>query len=64
MKNIETLYELFKRDSNGKVRSWIIQYGWDDEDTAGYRTIAGTLDGKKVTSKWNASKAKNIGGFT
>jgi len=61
MKNIESLTELFKRDSNGKVRSWIMQYGWDDDDVAGYRTIAGTLEGKKVTSKWNASKPKNIG---
>lgn len=61
MKNIQALPELFKRDTKGKVRSWIVEYGWDDEDRAGIRTISGLVDGKKVTSEWNLSEAKNIG---
>ena len=61
MKNIESLPELFKRDTKGKVRTWTIQYGWDDEDTAGIRTVSGLVDGKKVTSGWNISEAKNVG---
>ena len=61
MQNIESLAELFKRDSKGKVRTWTIQYGWDDDDNAGIRTISGLVDGKKVTSVWNLSEAKNIG---
>jgi len=58
MQNIESLAELFKRDSKGKVRTWTIQYGWDDDDNAGIRTISGLVDGKKVTSVWNLSEEK------
>lgn len=61
MKNIESLAELFKRDTTGKVRTWTIQYGWDSDDVAGIRTIAGTVEGKKVTSEWNYTEGKNIG---
>ena len=52
MKNIETLTELFKRDTKGKVRTWTVQYGWDSNDVAGIRTISGLVDGEKITSVW------------
>ena len=55
MKNIQSLPELFKRDTKGKVRTWTVQYGWDDDNTAGIRTVSGLVDGKKVTSVWNLS---------
>lgn len=61
MKNIQSLPELFKRDTKGKVRTWTIQYGWDDDNTAGIRAISGLVDGKKITSVWNISEAKNVG---
>ena len=61
MKNIQSLPELFKRDTKGKVRTWTVQYGWDDDNTAGIRTVSGLVDGKKVTSVWNLSEAKNVG---
>ena len=61
MQNIESLPELFKRDTKGKVRTWTIQYGWDSDDVAGIRTISGLVDGKKITSVWNLTEGKNIG---
>ena len=61
MQNIKSLTELFKRDTKGKIRSWIIQVGWDSDDIAGIRTISGLTDGKKVTSEWNYTEAKNVG---
>ena len=61
MKNIESLTSLYKRDTKGKVRIWTIQYGYDSDDVAGTRTIAGLVDGQKVTSEWNMSVAKNVG---
>ena len=61
MQNIESLPELFKRDTKGKVRTWTVQYGWDSDNVAGIRTISGLVDGKKVTSVWNVSEAKNEG---
>ena len=61
MKNIETLTELFKRDTKGKVRTWTIQYGWDSNDVAGIRTISGLVDGEKITSVWNMSAPTNVG---
>ena len=60
MDNITTLDALYKRDSKGKLRIWEIQWGYSD-DTAGTRTISGLVDGKKVTSGWNLSEAKNVG---
>ena len=60
MNNITTLDALYKRDSKGKLRIWEIQWGYSD-DSAGTRTISGLVDGKKVTSGWNLSEAKNIG---
>src|SRR6056300_1343699 len=61
MQKIQSLTELFKRDTKGKIRSWIIQVGWDSDDIAGIRTISGLTDGKKVTSEWNYTEAKNVG---
>jgi DNA ligase 1 len=61
MKNISSLPTLYKRDTKGKVRQLTIQYGWDSDDVAAVRSIAGLQDGKKVTSGWNESKAKNVG---
>ena len=43
---------IFSRDSAGKLRTW--QY---EVDGSSWRTIAGTVDGKTVTSGWRASVA-------
>ena len=61
MQNIESLTELFKRDTKGKVRTWTVQYGWDSNDVAGIRTISGLVDGEKITSVWNMSAPTNVG---
>ena len=66
MDNITTLEPLYKRDSKGKLRIWEIQWGYTDDSTvtdpkAGTRTVSGLVDGKKVTSGWNISEAKNVG---
>ena len=59
MQNI-SLKELFKRDTKGKVRT--LDYpGWDPDNIAGIRTISGLVDGKKITSQWNYTEAKNVG---
>ena len=41
MKTINSLTSLYKRDTKGKVRIWTIEVGYDSEDVAGIRTIAG-----------------------
>ena len=61
MQNIISLAELFKRDNKGKIRTWTIQVGWDSDDVAGIRTVSGLTDGKKITSVWNLTEAKNVG---
>ena len=61
MQNIVSLAPLYKRDSKGKVRIWTIQFGFNNENKAGTRTISGLVDGQKVISKWNLTKAKNVG---
>jgi len=61
MQNVVSLPELFKRDTKGKVRSLIIQYGYDMDDQAGVRSISGLQDGKKITSVWNMSSPTNEG---
>ena len=61
MKNISSLPTLYKRDTKGKIRELTIQYGWDSDDVAATRSIAGLKGGKLVTSGWNESKAKNVG---
>ena len=61
MKFIEKLPQLYKRDSKGKIRVWQIEVGYSNDDYAGTRTVAGLENGKKVTSEWNLTEAKNIG---
>jgi len=62
MQTIYNLPKLYKRDTTGKVREWTMQYGWNlDQTQAGTRTISGTQDGKKVTSEWYITEAKNVG---
>lgn len=61
MKNVESLPTLYKRDSKGKIRVWQIEVGYSNDDYAGTRTVAGLESGKKVTSEWNLSEAKNVG---
>ena len=51
---LETLY---KRDTNGKIREWTIEYA--GPIGAGIRTISGIKDGKLVTSEWKLSEGKN-----
>jgi DNA ligase 1 len=51
--NHETLY---KKDSLGKIRVW-----WIESDEEKYRTHAGILDGKIVTSGWIYPEKKNVG---
>ena len=58
MQNIISLEPLYKRDSKGKVRIWTIEVGYDNENTAGIRSISGLVDGEKITSVWNLSEAK------
>jgi ATP-dependent DNA ligase len=48
--------QIFKRDTAGNIRTWQYEV-YEDR----YRTIAGLLDGGKVTSAWTACHAKNAG---
>jgi len=50
------LKTLYKIDTNGKTREWLMQVDGDR-----YRTIAGLQDGKKVTSGWTIAEPKNVG---
>ena len=52
---------LYKRDTAGRIREWTVEYGYNDDDNAGTRTVSGLTDGKKVTSVWNITEAKNVG---
>ena len=62
MQTIYNLPKLYKRDTTGKVREWTMQYGYNlNETQAGTRTISGLQDGKKVTSEWFITEAKNVG---
>jgi DNA ligase-1 len=61
MKNIVSLNTLYKRDTAGRIREWTVEYGYDDNNNAGTRTVSGLADGKKVTSVWNITEAKNVG---
>jgi DNA ligase-1 len=61
MKNIVSLNTLYKRDTAGRIREWTVEHGFDDDDNAGTRTVSGLTDGKKVTSVWNITEAKNVG---
>ena len=61
MKHLVSLPTLYKRDTAGRIREWTVEYGYDDDDNAGTRTVSGLTDGKKVTSVWNITEAKNVG---
>ena len=61
MQNIVSLDPLYKRDSKGKVRVWMMEVGFNNDNEAGIRTISGLVDGQKVTSAWNLTEAKNVG---
>jgi len=61
MKHLVSLPTLYKRDTAGRIREWTVEYGYDDDDNAGTRTVSGLSDGKKVTSVWNITEAKNVG---
>ena len=61
MKYVSSLPFLYKRDNNNRIRVWEIQFGWDNDDVAGVRTISGLQEGQLTTSEWNLKEAKNIG---
>jgi len=48
--------KLYTRDSLGNVRTWHME-----QDGNKYRTIAGLLEGEKVTSEWTVTTTKNEG---
>ena len=56
---IYPLQTLYKRDTNGNIREWTIEYS--GPVAPGIRTISGIKDGKLVTSGWNTSIGKNLG---
>ena len=47
---------IYKKGSDGKVRSW--QYEVEGDK---WRTHAGLIDGKKAISSWRTAKPKNVG---
>jgi DNA ligase-1 len=47
---------LFTKDSLDNIRIWYIE-----QNNSQYRTVAGLMDGEKVTSEWTDAKGKNIG---
>jgi DNA ligase-1 len=61
MQDIVSLDTLYKRDTKGKIRVLTIQVGSVEDGVYGTRSVAGTQDGKLVTSEWNISKPKNLG---
>jgi ATP-dependent DNA ligase len=65
---IYRLNTLYKRDSNGKIREYTIEWSGNCNElgthgvlTPGYRTVAGIQGGKMVTSEWKFTEGKNIG---
>ena len=56
---IYPLQTLYKRDTNGNIREWTVEYM--GPVGAGHRTIAGIKDGKLVTSGWKYTEGKNFG---
>lgn len=55
------LNTLFKRDSNGKIREYNIEWTGHGVMQPGYRTVSGIQGGKMVTSEWKYTEGKNIG---
>jgi DNA ligase-1 len=56
---IYPLQTLYKRDTNGNIREWTVEYC--GPVGAGHRTLAGIKDGKLVTSGWKYTEGKNFG---
>ena len=55
------LNTLYKRDSNGKIREYNIEWTGHGVMQPGYRTVSGIQGGKMVTSEWKYTEGKNIG---
>ena len=53
IKEYDTLYS---RDSLGNIRIWKME-----QNGSKYRTVAGLIDGEKVTSEWTVAEGKNEG---
>jgi DNA ligase-1 len=60
MQVTKTSDKLYKRDTSGNIRIWFYDVGTDGERW-GYRTTAGVIDGKHVTSEWKFVEQKNVG---
>ena len=59
---IYKLNTLYKRDSNGKIREYNIEWtGNGLTHIPGFRTVAGIQGGKMVTSEWKHTEGKNTG---
>ena len=56
---IYPLQTLYKRDTNGNIREWTVEYA--GPVGSGIRTIAGIKDGKLVPSGWKYTEGKNFG---
>ena len=52
---------LYKRDTNGNIREWTIEWTGGGVAPAATRTVAGIKDGNLVTSSWKYTEAKNEG---
>ena len=56
---IYPLQTLYKRDTNGNIREWTVEYS--GPINPGIRTISGIKDGNLVTSEWKETFDKNFG---
>jgi ATP-dependent DNA ligase len=52
------LKTLFKQDTNGRLRQWMVEV---DDLNPQYRTQSGIMDMKLTTTKWKMAKEKNVG---
>jgi len=53
---MKTFTTLYKRRSDGSVHTWCMEQEGDK-----HRSVAGLVDGKKVTSTWTICEPKNVG---
>jgi len=58
---IELFSPLYKRDSKGEIRRWNMEIGFNSDNEAAHRTVAGIDGGKLVTSEWKVTEPKNVG---
>lgn len=56
--NLPTLY---KRDNMGRIRTWRVEVGNDEQGRPSYRTVSGLVDGTQTESEWRFTEGKNIG---